>query len=444
MLTKYKIKDSLKMVKFWALSLFMPATIEKEIGQTRESLPSHEKYKNLIKNSVSIILKEQHPETGLFPAATREHRVEADDYHRSWIRDGVMNAESFGALIRLKIFSDDLETEKKVIKSEVSFLGGVLNLCMQDPWRSAFEQESEEVKDQKGHVIYRKLTKEAPPIHFEIDGRPVFWWQQNQPDSWGAYLISLGSGLKQGLLSLNPKQQEGAEIIANFILKNEVEKLRQSSMWEGCEVYGPAPLSSVAIVAKGLKEIQPFISSKLKGQIENAILRSKRFIKYNYPKDYTVPDGHYSETDLATLVAHDLGALEGLPLSKYFKKSNRELDNSLGKKRYIGDIYYGFKGKEAVWLLGALLESKILLEKAINSFKYGDREIGNKLQLKGLAKLKKVINIQEKYGYLPELFDQRGGEFMPNGNDLLWNHAQLIKACAFAIVSERLSPINLN
>ncbi|MBF8250297.1 MAG: hypothetical protein HW400_898 [Candidatus Levybacteria bacterium] len=431
----------------------MPAVIEKEsIGQAlssvngTESLSSQKKFLNIIENSASTIIDHQHPITGFFPAATRARHVAADGYHRSWARDGALTTIGEAELVRLKIFPAGSETEKKVIKSAVGFMEGILDLSMQEPWRSAFEQESNEVKDQEGHVIYRELTKEAPPIHFEPDGRPVFWWRQNQPDSWGAYLISLGSGLKQGFLALNPKQQESAEVITNFLLRNEIKNLKQSSMWEGCEVYSPAPLSSVAIVAKGLGEIQPFVSARLKGKIDNTILSSKRFIRNNYPKEYTVPDGHLGETDLATLVAHDLGALEGFSLSQYFRKSDRELGNGKdpGNKRFMGDIYYGVVGKEAIWPLGALLEAKILLEKAINSFKSEDNEMGKRLQSKGVSRLKKVIDLQEKYGYLPELLEQRGGELTPNGNDLLWNHAQLIKACAFALVSERFSPISLN
>lgn len=431
----------------------MPSALEKEsIGRAlplvdgAEPLSSPKNYLKLIKKSVSVIVDHQHSETGLFTAATKEHHVEADDYHRSWVRDGVMDERALAELARLKIFSDDPDTEKKVIKSAVRFIEGMLNLSIQEPWKSAFEQESKVVKDQKGHVIYRELTKEAPPIHFEPDGRPVFWWRQNQPDSWGAYLISLGSGLRQGFLSLNPKQQEGAEAITNFLLINEIRNLKQSSMWEGCEVYGPAPLSSVAIVAKGLEEIQPFVSVKFKEHIEKTVFSSKRFIRNNYPREYTIPYGHLSETDLATLVAYDLGALEGFPLSQYFKKSDKELGNGQypGKKRYIGDMYYGDYGKEAIWPLGALLEARILFEKAINSFKRGDNEMGKRAQSKGFTKLRNVIELQEKHGYLPELLDQRGGGLVPNGNDLLWNHAQLIKACSFALIAERFNPIDLN
>lgn len=431
----------------------MVSIIEKEpIGQAlstvkdTELLPSQGRYRKLIENSVFTILQEQHPITGLFPAATSARHVRVDGYHRSWARDGANDTESLAQLVRLKIFPTNSEEEKKVIKSAVSFMKGMLSLSMQEPWRSAFEQESKEVKDQRGRVIYRELTKEAPPIHFEPDGRPVFWWRQNQPDSWGAYLISLGSGLKQGFLSLNPKEQEGVEAITSFLLRNEIKNLRQSSMWEGCEVHSPAPLSSVAIVTKGLEEIQPFVSGRFKEQIEKTVASSKRFVRNNYPREYTIPDGHLSETDLATLVAHDLGALEGLPLSRYFRKSDKELGNGQypGKKRFIGDIYYGVKGKEAIWPLGALLEAKILLEKSVNSFNLKDNEMGRKLQSKGLAKLKKVVELQEKYGYLPELLEQRGEDLVPNGNDLLWNHAQLIKTCAFAIVSERLSPPRFN
>lgn len=417
------------------------STVDKLAPPLRDREKSEcKKYMDIIGNSVEIIIEEQDP-SGLFPAATKKRHVRADDYHRSWARDGAINTKSLTELLRLGLLSSDKETEKKVAQSAVGFMGGILSLSVQEPWRSAFDQESQVITDERGRS-YRELTKPAPPIHFEPNGEPVFWWRQNQPDSWGAYLISLGSGLKQGLLTLNPKQQEGAEAITNYLIRNEVRNLRQSSMWEGCEVYSPAPLSSVAIVAKGLEEIKSFVPIKTKEEIEKTIAGSRRFIQEIYPRDYTIPEGHFSETDLATLVAHDLGALDGLPLSQYFRKSDKELGNGQypGKKRFVGDTYYGEKGKEAIWPLGALLEAKILLEKAVNSFKLKDNETGKRLQAKGLAKLKKVIELQEKHGYLPELLDQRGGELNPNGNDLLWNHAQAIKACAFAVVAERFNP----
>lgn len=427
----------------------MPCTIERDsIGQDSfsikglESLPSHVGYKELIENSVSTILKEQHPITGLFPAATNARNIKADNYHRSWIRDSSSVANAFFDPIFQKLFPPDSELGEKAVKSAVSFIHGVLNFSAEEPWKSAFKQESISTKDQDGR-LYRVLAREAPPIHFETDGRQVFWLRQNQPDNWGEFLISLGLGLKQKLLSLDTKQQDVAKAIVEYLVKIKVKDLEQSSMWEGCDVHGPAPLSSIAIVAKGLEQISPFVSTDFKEPIRRTVSNARKFIEDNYPKDYTVPFGHHSETDLATLVAHGLGALDGFFLSRYFIKANEELGNGQypGKKRYKGDYYYMADG-EAIWPMGALLEAKIFLEKAIISFKNGDYDTGGKFQSKGLTCLKKVADLQNQHGYIPELLEQRGGKLIPNGNHLLWNEAVFIQACAAAI--ESFNPAKLN
>jgi hypothetical protein len=418
----------------------MPAIVEKELEQaSRESPSSRMDYGKLIEDSASTILNEQNPLTGLFPAATSAHQVKADDYHHSWVRDNSLVATALIDSSSLKIFHRDSEIGEKAAKSAVNFIHGMLNLSAEEPWKSAFKQESKPAVDQEGR-LYRVLTRDAPPIHFETNGKPISWIRQNQPDNWGEFLISLGTGIEQKLLSLNEKQKGTTEEIVEYLLRIKVKELEQSSMWEGCDVHGPPPLSSVAIVAKGLEKIRPFVSDRLKEPIRRAASGSRKFIEENYPRDYTVPWGHNSETDVATLVAHDLGALDGLPLSQYFLKSNGELGDGQypGKKRYKGDDYYKADA-EAIWPLGTLLESKIYLERAISSFRNRDYNIGRKFQSKGLACLKKVIELKDKFGYIPELLMQRGGELVPNNNHLLWNEALVIQACVKADMAGSLN-----
>lgn len=431
----------------------MGSTIEKEgpIGQvlfsTRgaESLPPQERYGELIENSVSVILQEQHPVTGLFPAATKKHHIERDHYLHTWVRDSSMVAATFFDPIPLNL--QDSSTKKSIIASGARFIHGMLNVFASEPWKESFAQNIDTKKDEYGRQ-YTTLTKEAPPIHLQMDGKQCSWPTQNQPDSWGEFLISLGLGLKQGLFTVDAKQQDTIESIAKYLLRIKVADLEQFSMWEWGRIRHPAPISSVAIVAKGLEQISPFVSVDSKESIRRAVSNARIFVEHNYPRDYTIPFGHHSETDLATLVAYGLGALDGFFLSPYFIKANKELGNGQhpGKKRYIGDHYYRGDGEsgEAIWPMGALFEAKIFLEKAISSFKNEDHDTGRKFQLRGVACLKKLADLRKKHGYIPELLEQRDGKLIPNNNHLLWNEALAIQVYSRAEVAENLNPARLN
>lgn len=406
------------------------------------ALPSRERYRKFVEDSVSTILQEQHPVTGLFPAATKKHNVDRDHYLHTWVRDSSMIAATFFDPILLSL--QGLSIRESIIASGVRFIHGMLNISASELWREAFSQDVDTKKDEYGRQ-YTMLTREAPPIHLEIDGKQCAWPTQNQPDSWGELLISLGLGLKQGFFTLDTKQQNVMESIAKYLLKIKVKDLEQSSMWEWGRVRHPAPISSVAIVAKGFDMIMSHSPQELRENLRREADSSRKFIETIYPADYTVAYDHKSRTDLATFVAHSLGAMEGFPLSKFLDEADLELGNSQhpGKKRYIGDHYYT-ADEEAIWPMGVLLEAKIFLEQSINSFKNGDHVEGKKSQLRGLACLKKATDLKNKHGYIPELLEQRCGKLIPNGNHLLWNEALLIQACARAEIANNLNSVKLN
>lgn len=427
----------------------MVSSLEREpVGQASfpaedvESPSFRERYRGLIEKSVSTILREQHPVTGLFPAATRERHVREHHYDDAWVRDS-----SAVAIALLNLDSEDLAIDAKVretaVKAGVNFINGMLSLCASEPWRNAFDQESIPAVDGSGR-IHRKLAKEAPPIHFKTDGNQCAWPSQNQPDSWGELLISIGLSLKKGLITFDQKQRETIDSITKYLLNIKVPDLEQFAMWEWAQ--GAASLSSVAIVAKGLEMIMPYSSSDISGRINKEVDRSRKLIEATYPVDYTVCYGHGSRTDLATFVAHGFGALEGFSFDKLLEEAEMELGNGQfpGKKRFIGDHYYRVDGEEAIWPLGGLLEAKILLERSADSFKSGDFDRGVKSRAKGLACLDKIIDLQKKHGYVPELLEQRNGKLVPNNNHLLWNEALLIQVCAGAEIAENLNPTKLN
>lgn len=409
-----------------------------------ESLPSRERYRKLIGKSVSTILQEQHPVTGLFPAATRERHVDKDHYLHAWVRDSSMIAAAFFDPFFLEVSPPNSEIGKKAVGSGIGFIEGMLSVSASEPWREAFAQNVDTKTDEYGRK-YTALTRGAPPIHLETDGKQCSWPTQNQPDSWGEFLISLGLGLNQGLFTADAKQQGTIEAIVKYLLRIKVKDLEQFSMWEWGQVRHPAPISSVAIVAKGFDTIMQHSPQEMRGHLGAEADSFRKSIGETYPTDYTVTYDHKSKTDLATFIAHGLGAMEGFSLDKFLEQADSELGNGQypGKKRYVGDHYYRVDG-EAIWPIGALLEAKIFLEQSVDSFKNGNYDEGKKFQQRGLICLKKVTDLQDRYGYIPELLMQRGGELVPNDNHLLWNEALLIQACARAEKAENLNPTKLN
>lgn len=423
----------------------MPGVIELEIGNVgnTERVTGTDKLGEpellvRTKGSLSVILCEQHPQTGLFPAATKDRYDSKYHYDHTWFRDNAMVAIALLDPALSKVLSAG-ETAG-IQTSATRSIKGMLDLCGTEPWQSAFQQEVENV--QENGNAYRRLTREPPPIHLQTNGSPCETWpSQNQPDSWGELLIATDLMSQQGVF-LNTKQQGTIEAITKYLLKIDTSSLLQNSMWEDGEVYNPSPTSSVAIVAKGLAAIAPYVSLELRGSIKPHVKSLMDFVKTTYPGDHTHPFNHRSATDLATLVGHGLGAFPYVRLDPYLQKVHEELGDGQypGTRRYVGDDYHAYQGREAVWPMGSLLQAKIFLQTSIYLY-HNPKTIdtAGEFRGKGLELLQKVINVCDAWGYNPELLKQTDEGLVPNENHLLWNEALMALVCARAIIAGRLA-----
>lgn len=380
-----------------------------------------------MQKSLNYILNEQHLTSHLFPAATAARQDQENHYQDAWVRDlSMIGMALFDPLI-LKHYSQGERTGDRIRSSGARLINGMLSLFGQEPWESGFEQEIVEDKDQWGRT-YTHLVREAPPTHSKVDGKDCSWPTQNQPDSWGEFLIAAASGIKHGVVKLDDEQKKTLGKIADYLVRTQVDKFKQFSMWEWGEVYQPAPLSTVSLCAMGLEEISPHLSEKTREAVRSEAKKLQIVVANLYPNEYTVPNGHESKTDMATLVAHSVGALSRHSFTEYSDIADQELGNGEhpGKKRYRGDDYHK-KDQEAIWPMGTIMEAKVCLE-------LGKSQESPELREKGLSGLRKAKMVYDRYGYIPELLRVEDGVFVPSKNHLLWNEALMTQACSRALI----------
>ncbi|MBI2028072.1 MAG: hypothetical protein HYT07_00550 [Candidatus Levybacteria bacterium] len=389
-----------------------------------------------INKSARILIREQHDISHLFPAAASEKSVEKDHYHHSWVRDGAMIKHALLDPIFGKVGDPNLVREGR--KAAVNGIKSSLSLFANEPWSSGFGQKIEETKDAYGRDCTR-LTQDAPPIHFMIDGKNCPWPTQNQPDSWGILLTVIDQAVRQNILTLTEEEKEVVTKISNFLGRARIGTLQQFSMWEWGIVYEPPPTSTLALCSRGLELAIPIVLENQKEANRRAASTLRKAVERQYPEEYTVTNGHESKSDMATLVAAHMGALDGLSLYRFFRIAHPELGNGQypGKRRFRGDHYYRVDEEEAIWPMGALLEANIFLGKALFLRKNdSSSKLAERFARLGLKSLQKVQDLTEKCGYIPELLQIKKEGLSPNDNHLLWNEALMLQASsrAFALV----------
>lgn len=388
--------------------------------------------------SLETIINEQNPQTGLFPAATRVHHLRERHYGDSWVRDGAINILALLDPFILKLYPAGTTIGDATRAAGKLAANGMLTLFNTEPWYSGFRQGVEDAIDEYGRS-YTRLVGEPPPVHMKVDGSVCAWPTQNQPDSWGEFLIAEERAIRAGALSLDETQQKTTNAIAGHIVGIDTPNHEQVSMWEWVEVHHPAPTSSIAIDAEGLQKISPFVTNLfLKEYLRRSVRRYREVANAAYPVEYTTLD-HRGKTDLATYVAHSVDAFEGQSLSRYLLAAIPELGDGQypGKRRYLGDHYDNVEG-EAIWPIGTLIESKIFLERAILSLEKGAGKTAGLFAEKGLGALQRVLDMIQRVGYNVELLKWVKGELVPNGNHLLWNEALLAQAISRAVVYSRM------
>lgn len=397
-----------------------------------------ERFPQIIGENVEVIASNQHPQTGLFPAATLERRVEKDHYQDAWIRDTSAVVKS---LLYSRKFLPEEDLKDELAKVSLRSINGILEVVDGDPWRRAFGQE---IFDEGS---YTHLTDEAPPVHLKTSGEVCHWPRQNQPDSWGVFLIAASLAHEQGIFEPDSEQRKTITSIVQYLTHIKAEKFESSSMWEDREVKNPPSVSTALIIEEGLKRIRKLYTGASASNFDRELVRiiERRinaidiFIEANYPADFTWIEGHQSRTDLATLVAFGYGDYGRLPLNRYMFEANRELGNGElpGKIRFRGDPYYRRDGKEAVWFMALPLEAIVFLRKSLRARIAGNMDEAVRFRTMGLPRLERAIKIGECYGFYPELFTWENGDLVPNENDLLWNRALIIDASVMGLETSK-------
>lgn len=437
-------------------------------------LPSSQDYQALRQEATDVVLSHIHPDTGLLPAATNERHAERGHYHDGWIRDGALDLYH---LLKSTEFSDvntpqgkrDLETRAKVgealsnqlnlirngiLEDQINPASGNVELVQHSPWMEAFKQPI--AYDPVNNLT--RLTKQAPPIHMKLDGSHCEWFAQNQPDSWGELLTTIGTAVRLEALKPTDDQVDTVKTIATYLVNIQPERFIASSMWEADTVHTPSSLSNVMMVKEGLQNILPLIrdDQELMGRIVERFGPMDDFIEEQYPSEYSVPEGHYSKSDLATLVAMAVSEQSSVPSpSRYFELADNELwsGEGPGRRRWIGDRYDGFlndsngqianfeNGNEALWAMAHTAQSIVDFREAQRLQEQGKDSIANNYIARALERFNAVFEDAQYCGYYPELFvpvelirreDSTTVVFQPNNNDLLWGRALFAEAAARA------------
>ncbi|MDP2638322.1 MAG: glycoside hydrolase family 15 protein [Candidatus Levybacteria bacterium] len=393
-----------------------------------------------IEGSIFKILKNQHPVSGLFPASDSETLDRTHSYDKAWVRDGSLVAFHLNDPYLRKLYPAETAIGNAIDNASIKFVEGVLRMIQKDPWQQGFDQEV--IKKQHPffpQVTYNTLTdtKKAPPIQSTIEGKASQWPEQMQPDSWGFFNSTVARVLQQTESVLDSDEQKTLNKMNDYLLRLEPWKIQCASMWEWGMAHTPTPLSTVAAIYKGFQDILPFASPFMQQKMKREIFNMQQHINASYPTDYSTPNGHFSKTDLSTLVVRGTGALDHLPISTYFLKAKPDLginSNEPGQVRYKGDPYHRTTEGEALWIMGTIYKALELARMANKSYENGGSLTGNRWNEMARAEIRKVIELQRQHSIIPELFERKNGklELPEEGgvNDLLWNHAVMAATLA--------------
>ncbi len=394
------------------------------------------------KQSFELLLSQQHPESGLLPAAVMPNGNKEAHMDHAWTRDGAIVADALQNPYSQHVVVIDPGQKELVAQGLIAtdkWLHGQHAIFGKEADR--FKQKIEVVQDLAGKR-FRRLTKSAPSIHTLVDGSECLWPEQNQPDSFGFHLITLAGALNRGM-ELSVKEQIAVKKEVNLLLQRDSTHEQITSMWEWGKVYDPPPLSSVASETRGLSLIRPFMPVGIQKKIRRLVQKNERFIKTKYPFEYTCPDRHYGQTDIATLIAMGHGTINYVDPEVYFTASNPELrmDSGAGAIRYKGDHYYcenEFPNREAHWMLDPLYRAKIAMDMGIAEANKGNYQRAKTFLTTGLQIFQEATDVFDVCGYAVELLYYSGGRLIPNTNHLLWNEAMIVNVSSEALYLDSL------
>lgn len=166
-------------------------------------------------------------------------------------------------------------------------------------------------------------------------------------------------------------------------------------------------------------------------RIKETASRLEEKVTEHFPADYTDSYNHNSPGDLASLVV-----LNDVDLPKEEEEEIlarvSDLEKPLGFFRYLGD-HWKYGETEAIWTMGLPIMAKHFFKQSVILRAQNNPKESEEALNKGLTYLQTIREIQNKYGYLPELFVVKNGTVEPNNNELVWTQGIIIEASAMGI-----------
>lgn len=298
----------------------------------------------------------------------------------------------------------------------------------------------------------------TPAIKFTSEGFVYQDWGHNQPDNIGTQLLEIGRGIEADWPVLR-KARDGfvpgdiIQDILSYAVHLRTERFKCRSIWEHDRVR--PSYSTMRMVHAGISKIGEVWldltrDSKRNGyelkvsrdQIQEA---AGHLIERVRGTDGDITDSaerHPSIADLASLVV--LNDVDNLPPDEQKAILRRiqeaELENRLGFYRFHGD-HWKHGRAEAKWTMGKPIMARYLFKQALAYYQAGQPDAGFRALDHGLDRINDLIDIIQRVGYIPELFEDQNkdGLYVPNNNELAWTHSYLIEAAAAGIAAIKTS-----
>lgn len=417
-----------------------------------QELPIPEQYQrlnDLAQASFSLLQTHQLP-NGLIPATLGRYD---DEYFKDsvWTKDHVRGAR-FALNPNIDEHLPEIATAAQGLY--LSSIRSILQLQVQSDQIERFKVRPGP-PDEHGYSTID--DRDVPAIKFHSNGH-VLDWGHNQPDNWGVLLLEAGKGIELGLPVLAPFEDEILSIgdvlqrITSYVANLKIERLNCRSIWEHNVCW--SSYSTRIIVLAGLRQItkvrkhleqdskkRGYLPSINKREIQQAVKNLKGKVRERFPADYTDLN-HPGRADLALLVV-----LNDVPLSEADRRKilttikQEELENHYGFFRYFSDPWQRDNqgnSTEAIWTLGKPAMAKYYFQEAIFSYQQNEPLTGNRNLNRGLERMSVLLELRDKYGYIPELLYYKDGRYFPNNNDLAWTRSYIIEACAAGMAALRM------
>lgn len=396
--------------------------------------------RGLVATSFRLLKDHQFP-NGTIPASLGRN----DDHHFKdtvWIKDAARAVQFALDPDFRQAFPHLIEGAEKLY---LSTIGGLLEI-QTNPEQMERLKTRPSCPDGNGYCSID--DQQAPAIKFYgPDSSIVRDWGHNQPDNWGILLLEAGKGIEAGLPVLEAEKFNPGEILVNitsYVANLKVERLNCRSIWEQDIIW--SSYSTRRIVLAGLEQMlkvwdqieqdghtKGYEVTVQKQGVSTAIQNLRPSVK-EHRGDYTSSTGHHFAGDLASLIVlNDIELPPEEQLEIIRKIAEGELENSLGFYRWLGDTWKK-GGTEAKWTMGKPILARYYFRKAMELASVHPTASLRSLD-HGLDRMQDILDINDKYGYIPELFEHGSGIgiYYPNRNDLGWTRSYLVEAASSGI-----------